>query len=88
MNLGYFGNRVTDNNGFLFLWHTLCWLIIDEFVKSRYLIFYETVNLPVLKDGAFGEHSGQQLTKSSGVVSGNIFGATILFTIPYRNRIK
>ncbi len=48
MTLGYFGNRVTDNNGFLFLWHTLCFLIIDEFVKSCYLTFYETVRLPVL----------------------------------------
>jgi hypothetical protein len=88
VTLGHFGNRVTDNNGFLFLWHTLCFLIIDKFVKSRYLTFYETVNLPVLKGGAFGEHSGQQLTKSSGVFSGNIFGTTILFPISYRNRAK
>jgi len=46
------------------------------------------MNLPVLKDGAFREHSGQQLINSSGIVSGNISGVAILFTIPYRNRTK
>jgi hypothetical protein len=82
------GNFVTDSNGFLLLWHTLCSIIIDEFEKGVICIFYETMQFLVLKDRACREQSGQQLTKSSGVVSGNISGAAILFTIPYRNRIK
>jgi hypothetical protein len=82
------GNFVTDSNEFLFLWHTLCSLIIDELEKGVIWIFDETMQLLVLKDRACREESGQQLTKSSGVVSEIIFGATILFIIEYRIRIK
>ena len=79
---------VTNSNEFLFLWNTLCSLIIGELEKGVIWIFDEIMQFLLLKDRACLEESGQQLTKSSGVVSGIIFGATILFIIEYRIRIK
>jgi hypothetical protein len=46
VTLGYSGDHVMDSNGFLFLWHTLCYFIIDEFEKDAICLFTIVFTIP------------------------------------------